>query len=69
MKSMHQAMLLIGIHLMTSAPTQARPAPWFHWRSKVNGTLVCAQTSLGPGWERAFGPYQDSHCTKLLGHE
>lgn len=43
----------------------AAPAPWFKWRSKVDGKQFCAQTSLGHGWERAGGPYQDSHCEKL----
>lgn len=40
----------------------AEPAPWYQWRSKVDKRLVCAQTTLGPGWEKASGPYQDSHC-------
>ncbi len=40
----------------------AAPAPWYQWRSKVDDRLVCAQTTLGPGWEKASGPYQDSHC-------
>ncbi|MDQ1813122.1 hypothetical protein RBA41_07395 [Massilia sp. CCM 9210] len=44
----------------------AAPAPWFTWRSKADGKLVCHQTPLGPGWEKAGGPYRDSHCTKLL---
>lgn len=40
----------------------AEPAPWYQWRSKVDGRVVCAQTALGPGWDKASGPYQDSHC-------
>lgn len=40
----------------------AKPAPWFKWRSKIDGKQVCAQTSLGSGWEKASGPYSDSHC-------
>jgi hypothetical protein len=43
----------------------AAPAPWFKWRSKVDGKQVCNQTPLGQGWEKASGPYQDSHCEKL----
>jgi hypothetical protein len=48
------------------AALAAAPAPWFKWRSKLDGKQFCAQTSLGPGWEKAGGPYQDSHCEKLL---
>jgi hypothetical protein len=43
----------------------AAPAPWLQWRSKLDGKLACAQTPLGPGWEKAAGPYRDSHCEKL----
>jgi hypothetical protein len=44
----------------------AAPAPWFKWRSKLDGKQFCAQVSLGHGWEKASGPYQDSHCEKLV---
>jgi hypothetical protein len=47
------------------ATLAAAPAPWFKWRSKVDGKQVCHQTPLGQGWEKASGPYQDSHCEKL----
>lgn len=40
----------------------AEPAPWYQWRSKLDGRVVCSQTPLGAGWEKAAGPYQDSHC-------
>ena len=48
------------------AAALAGPAPWYQWRSKVDGKQFCAQTSLGPGWEKAGGPYKDSRCTKLI---
>ncbi len=48
-----------------SVAVLAGPAPWYKWRSKVDGKQFCAQTSLGPGWEKASGPFKDSHCTKL----
>ena len=48
-----------------SVAVVAGPAPWFKWRSKVDGKQFCAQTSLGQGWEKAAGPFEDSHCTKL----
>ena len=44
----------------------AKPAPWYQWRSKADGALACSQTPLGPGWERAAGPYRDARCEKLI---
>lgn len=40
----------------------AKPAPWYKWRSKVDGALVCSQTPLGPGWEKAQGPFWNPQC-------
>jgi hypothetical protein len=60
----------IGIGLLlagTCVALAAAPAPWFKWRSKLDGKQFCSQTSLGHGWEKAGGPYQDSHCEKLIG--
>jgi hypothetical protein len=59
----------IGIGVLLAgacAALVAAPAPWFKWRSKVDGQQVCSQTPLGPGWEKAAGPYQDSHCEKII---
>jgi hypothetical protein len=52
--------------LLLACATQlwAAPAPWYQWRSKADGKRVCAQTSLGPGWDRAAGPFRDSRCEK-----
>ncbi|WP_426195203.1 hypothetical protein [Massilia sp. DWR3-1-1] len=61
--------LVAAVLLLATGAALARPAPWFTWRSKLNGLTVCAQTPLGPGWEKAFGPYRDSHCTKPVAHE
>ncbi len=44
----------------------AEPAPWYQWRSKADGALACSQTPLGPGWERAAGPYRDARCEKRI---
>jgi hypothetical protein len=57
------AALLLGC---AAAHAGAEPAPWHQWRSKVDGKLVCTQAPLGPGWEIASGPYQDSHCEKRM---
>ena len=40
----------------------AAPAPWFYWRSKVDGQRVCAQTSPGAGWEKDSPPYDGPGC-------
>ncbi|WP_233168350.1 hypothetical protein [Xylophilus sp. ASV27] len=44
----------------------AAPAPWYQWRSLLDGTRVCAQTSPGEGWARADGPYSDAACRRPL---
>ncbi|RZI39966.1 hypothetical protein EGT07_26060 [Herbaspirillum sp. HC18] len=40
----------------------AGPAPWYLWKSKIDGNAVCAQTSPGDGWRKAAGPFKDAHC-------
>mgnify|MGYP001313691688 FL=1 len=42
----------------------AAPAPWYLWRSKLDGQVFCAQTLPGAGWARAGGPYRDARCEK-----
>lgn len=49
---------------MLSASTFAAPAPWYKWRSKLDGKEVCAQTSPGKGWEKMDAPYRDARCEK-----
>lgn len=49
-----------------AAPLCAAPAPYYLWMSQLDGTRVCSQISLGPGWERVGGPFQDSRCRKPL---
>jgi hypothetical protein len=55
------AIVLIAVALL-ALPALAGPAPWYQWRSKLNGRLVCAQTSPGEGWALDSGPYKDSRC-------
>lgn len=47
----------------------AAPAPWYQWRSKVDGALVCAQTSPGEGWIKVPYPYKNPHCKKPPGEQ
>jgi hypothetical protein len=58
------SLLLAG--LLLSTQLMAEPAPFYRWRSKVDGQSVCSQTALGPGWERAAGPFRDSRCQKRI---
>jgi hypothetical protein len=53
-----------GVLICTVAVTAvfAAPAPWFYWRSKVDGQRVCAQTSPGSGWEQDSPPYDGPGC-------
>ncbi|WP_202423727.1 hypothetical protein [Duganella margarita] len=53
--------LLLGVGSLTAAP-----APWWKWRSKIDGTLACSQTPLGEGWQKAYGPFRDARCEKLI---
>lgn len=34
----------------------AGPAPWYTWRSKLDGKTVCTPTSPGEGWVQDSGP-------------
>ncbi len=58
-------LLLLALMLCCGSLT-AGPAPWWKWRSKIDGTLACSQTPLGEGWEKAYGPFRDAHCEKLI---
>ena len=49
------ALLLCGAAL-------AAPALWYYWRSKIDGTRICAQTSPGPGWEQDSAPFEGPGC-------
>ena len=54
-------MALVAALLLCSAALAA-PAPWYYWRSHINGTRICAQTSPGPGWTQDEGPFADAGC-------
>ena len=46
-----------------AASALAAPAAWYKWRSKLNGTVVCAQVMHGE-WEKAAGPFKDAQCER-----
>lgn len=60
----HSRQLVGALLLCLTTPALAEPAPWFVWRSKLNGHEHCAQASPGPGWERVRGPYRDVRCSQ-----
>ncbi|WP_169719571.1 hypothetical protein [Chitinilyticum litopenaei] len=49
---------------MLIAPALAAPASWWLWQSSRDGQTFCAQTSPGPGWQKASGPYANARCVK-----
>lgn len=63
MKTLFASTLALLLAL-SCLPSLAGPAPWYQWRSKLDGTLACSQTPLGQGWDRASGPYRDSRCER-----
>ena len=48
--------------LPAAGPASAAPAPWFYWRSLVDGARVCAQTSPGAGWELDSAAFDGPGC-------
>lgn len=56
----------MAVLMLLSIQGWAAPAAWYQWRSKLNGDLVCRQTSPGPGWEKFIGPFKDVHCEYRL---
>ena len=54
--------LLFALVLLAPLMAQAAPAPWYYWRSLVDGQRVCAQTSPGPGWEQDSAAYEGPGC-------
>jgi hypothetical protein len=52
--------------ILLSSQLAAAPAPFWQWRSKLDGNLACSQVPLGAGWEKVSGPYKDSRCEKRM---
>jgi hypothetical protein len=47
---------------MGATSVQAAPAPWYFWRSTVDGQRMCAQTSPGHGWVRDSEAFEGPGC-------
>ncbi|TWI53337.1 hypothetical protein IQ22_02551 [Pseudomonas duriflava] len=57
---------LVGALLISnSLLVTAAPAPFFKWRSTLDGQVVCRQVSPGSAWERIAGPFRDLQCHEL----
>ncbi|SMC25261.1 hypothetical protein SAMN02745857_02094 [Andreprevotia lacus DSM 23236] len=56
--------LLLASAVLSMQTASARPADWYHWKSKGDGHLICVQAYPGSGWEQADGPYPDHNCTR-----
>jgi hypothetical protein len=66
MRKIKQSAICALLLSLSCASLSAGPAPWYKWRSKIDGYLSCSQTPLGPGWKKDSGPYKDSRCEKLV---
>jgi hypothetical protein len=55
------ALVMLALICVTAFASEA---PWYKWKSKVDRTIICAQTSPGEFWVMYQGPYRDSSCKK-----
>ncbi len=62
---MMKSMTLVAIGLLMSFAVIAAPAPWYLWKSKLDGSVWCTQTPPGKGWVQIDGPYKDAHCKTI----
>ena len=56
--------VLSGLLLGLATLAWAGSAGWYRWESRIDGSLVCAQTSPGEGWKKLAGPFRDAACSK-----
>jgi hypothetical protein len=58
--------MLANVLCLVSLGAAAAPAPWYNWKSKLDGKVACMQISPGGGWVRDGGPdaqsYPDARC-------
>jgi len=60
LKPVRSLLLIVLTGLAGALP--AASAPWYQWRSQVNGELYCNQLNPGEGWKLADGPFRDAGC-------
>lgn len=56
--------LLILSAIVCGPAALAAPAPWYLWKSTVDGKTFCSQTPPGDGWMRFKGPFDNGRCVK-----
>ena len=61
---MRGCLLLLAILAWPAAASWAGQAAWYRWESRLEGRVICAQSSPGEGWKRIAGPYGDAACTR-----
>lgn len=65
MKNRIKWLMLLG--LAVSTITEAAPAPWFLWQSKITGGVICAQHSPGDGWQQLAGSFSTAgQCKQAI---
>ena len=55
-------LLLVLLVFLAAAQAHAAPAPWYHWRSLVDGQRTCAQAAPGNGWARDSAAFDGPGC-------
>lgn len=58
--------LLLLSTLLACLSAFAAPMPFYLWQSRLDGHLICHQTSPGEGWSRLSGPFSDAGCRQPL---
>lgn len=55
----------LGLALALAAVAAAQGAPYYKWRSNLNGRIECQQVMHGE-WKKVDGPFRDSRCTQRM---
>ncbi|MDR0213665.1 MAG: hypothetical protein LBJ15_06610 [Comamonas sp.] len=58
--------LCAALLALLQSAAQAAPAPWYLWRSQLDGALTCQQFSPGQAWSLYDGPFADLACEKRV---
>jgi hypothetical protein len=61
MKSGFAALVVLALFCIAA---YASGAPWYKWKNRVDGTIICAQTTPGEAWFKYQGPFMESRCRK-----